>query len=353
MNLLGLARDEQHPWVSVFSTGRALYRWPQRLAAPLLAAMITLTGLVNVLAQTGLPRVGIVTVGAAAETANTGRRLDLIRNALAARGWVDGDTVILEMRNALGNPARFAQFADDLVRRKVDVIWADSAPAVRAAYAATRTIPIVAWDFTTNPVAAGYAQSFAKPGGNVTGVFLDAPEFSGKWLELLKTIVPGLSRVAVLWDPVAGDTHVRALQSIAHTLDLRLRIVEVRRPQEIEGAAPRLRSGAQAVIILPSPMMSAESARLARLMARVRLPATSIFRSFAEAGGAIAYGPDQDVLAERVASIVTRVLRGAKPAELPIEQPTKFDLFINLSTVTALGLSVPDSLLARADKVIR
>jgi putative ABC transport system substrate-binding protein len=256
------------------------------------------------------------------------------------------------MHNTQGNQQRFVQIADELVRKQVDVIWADSAPALRAAYAATRSIPIVALDLTTDPLAAGYVQSFARPGSNVTGMFLDAPEFSGKWLELLRTIVPGISRVGVLWDPFAGDTHVKALQSIAPSLNLRLQVVEVRTPLGIDRAEAVLRSGgAQAVVTLPSPMMYAEAPRLAHLTSRLRLPGTSAFRRFAMAGGAIVYGPDENEAIERLASIVTRVLHGAKPAELPIERPAKFDFIINLKTLDALNLSVPGPALARAELV--
>jgi putative tryptophan/tyrosine transport system substrate-binding protein len=342
------------PW-SISAVART-DRIRARLQGLVISLIVVLVGLTTIAGASGksrLPRVGILTVGTEVDRPTMGARSDLIRKALGRQGWIDGQTALLETRNAQGNTAGLAQFADELVREKVDIIWADSAPALRAAYTATRTIPIIGFDLTTDPVTVGYAQSFARPGGNVTGVFLDAPQFSGKWLELLRAVVPGLVDVAVVWDPFAGETHVKALQSIAPSLNLRLQVIEVKTPRDIDAAEAALRRGAQAVITLPSPMMYAEGARLARLTSKVRLPATSIFPSFVEVGGALAYGPDQDLLFERAAIMVSRVLSGAKAGELPIERPAKFDLAINISTMNALKLSVPDTLLAQADLVIR
>jgi putative ABC transport system substrate-binding protein len=297
--------------------------------------------------------VGIIAVGAAADDTFAGYRFDLIRRALAGHGWTEGRTVSFELRDARGDASRFGAIAAELVRLKVDLIWADSAPALRAAYAATRTIPIVAFDFTTDPVADGYAQSYGRPGGNVTGVFLDAPELSGKWLELLKATVPDLSTVAVLWDPSAGDAHARGLQAVAASFGVQLEIIEVRKPEQIDAVASAFQARLQALIILPSPMTFAENARLARLAMKQRLPATSIFRQFTEEGGLITYGPEQVSILERGAGQVTRILRGAKPGDVPIERPTKFELVVNLKAAKALNLTIPESVLARADRVIR
>ncbi len=305
------------------------------------------------LAQTSIPRVGIITVGAATDDPRAGYRLEVVRRALSTQGWIDGRTVSFEMRNARGDPSRFAAAASELVRLKVDVIWADSAPALRASYAATRAIPIVAGDFTSDPVAAGYVKSYGRPGGNVTGVFLDAPEFSGKWLELLRAMVPGLSRVAVLWDPSPGAAHLRALQAIAPSFGVQIEVLEVRKPEDIDAAASGFRGRPQALITLPSPMLVAENARVVRLALKQRLPATSMFRVFAEAGGVVSYGPEAVAVAERLAVFVTKILRGAKPGDLPIERPTRFELVVNLKAAKALNLTIPESVLAGADKVIR
>ena len=327
-----------------------------RSAAFLLLAIPFLTSLGwtgGGFAQTKIPRVGIITVGTATDDPGAGYRLEVVRRGLTNQGWIDGRTVSFEMRNARGDPSRFAAAAVELVRLKVDVIWADSAPALRASYAATHAIPIVAVDFTTDPVAEGYAQSYGRPGGNVTGVFLDAPEFSGKWLDLLKAVVPELSRVAVLWDPSPGDAHVRALQAIAPSFGVTLQVIEVRKPEDIDAAASGFRGRPQALITLPSPMMVAENARVARLAMKQRLPATSSFRVFVEAGGLVSYGPEMASVTERGAAFVTKILRGASPGDLPIERPTKFELVVNLKAAKALGLTIPESTLLGADEVIR
>jgi putative ABC transport system substrate-binding protein len=243
--------------------------------------------------------------------------------------------------------------ARKLVALQVDVIFADSAPGVRAAFAATRTIPIVAGDFTTDPVAEGYAESYRRPGKNVTGVFLDAPEFSVKWLELLKSIVPGLSRAVALWDPSPGDAHLRALQRAAPSFGVQLQVVEVRTPQEIDRAASEFRGRPQALIALPSPMIWRESARLAKLTMKGRLPATSIAPPFAATGGLLVYGPNGDSVDERCGVLMAKILGGASPGDLPIERPTEFALVVNLKAARALNLTVPESVLSRADVVIQ
>jgi putative ABC transport system substrate-binding protein len=304
-------------------------------------------------AQAKLPRVGIIMVDATSDAPAAGDRSEIILRALADQGWIEGQNVSFEVRNARGDPPRFAEVAAELVRLQVDVIWADSAPALRAAYAATRTIPIIVGDFTTDPVAAGYAKSYRRPGGNVTGVFLDAPQFSGKWLDLMKEIIPNLSRVAVLWDPTAGDTHLRALNAISPSFGVQLDVVEVRKPEDVDEAGTRFRGRPQALIILPSPITYAENARLARLAMKERLPAISIFEAFAKTGGAVAYGPEMLPVANRTAVLVTKVLNGAKPADLPIERPTKYRLVVNLKTAKTLGIKIPQSILLRADEVIR
>jgi putative tryptophan/tyrosine transport system substrate-binding protein len=272
---------------------------------------------------------------------------------LRARGWVEGERVAFTYAFVASDALQLVSKAAELVRLQVDVVYADSAPAVRAAYAATRTIPIVGTDFTTDPIAEGYAQSYGRPGGNLTGVFLDAPDFSGKWLELLRAIVPGLSQVMVLWDPSPGEVHLRAIQGIARSFNVQLQVIELRVPADIDGVAAALRGRPQALIVLPSPMMVAQSARLANLAMKLQLPATSFARQFVEAGGLVSYGPDQAAAHERCGALVDRILRGSKPADLPIERPTKIKLIINLKAARALHLTIPDSVLARADEVMR
>ena len=302
--------------------------------------------------QAKLPRVGVLSYGVTTDDAAK-EALELFRRKLADRGWIEGRQVTFVYRTAVGDLLQLAEAAADLTRLKVDVIFADSAPALRAARAATTTIPIVATDFTSDPIAEGYVESYGHPGGNVTGTFLDAPEFSGKWIELLKAIVPGLSRVVVLWDPSPGPAHLQAVKGIARSSGLQLQVIEVLKPTDIARAFSDFRGRPQALIILPSPMIYLESKQLAKLTLKHRLLATSIARAFADEGGAIAYGPEMASIDERSAAFVAKILGGANPADLPVERPSKFELVVNLKTAKALGLAIPQSILLRADEVIK
>jgi putative ABC transport system substrate-binding protein len=328
-----------------------------RVVAVLLLASFVLTGLgwtTQSWAQANVQRVGVLTFSAIGdEKAYWTTWMKLVRHALADQGWVEGKNVSFEYRSAHSDPSQFAEAAAALVGLKVDVLLAGSAPALRAAYAATRTIPIVASDYTTDPIAEGYVQSYARPGGNVTGVFLDAPELTGKWLELLTAMIPNLSRLAVLWDPGPGTTHLHAVRSVAGLLDIKLQVLEVRKPDDIEKAFTALHGQPQAVIILPSPMIYQQSARLARLALKHRLPATSFSRQFAIAGGTLAYGPDEPSTIEGTAVLVAKILGGAKPGDLPVQRPSKIRLVVNLKTAKTLGITIPQSILLRADEVIR
>ena len=303
--------------------------------------------------QAKIPRVEILSFDAVTVDATVGTWLEPFRGTLVDEGWIEGKNVSLEYRSAHNDPSRFAEAAAELVRLKVDVIFAHSASAVRVAYAATHMIPIVGIDFVTDPVAEGYAESYRRPGGNVTGVFLDAPELAGKWFELLRAIVPNLSRAVVLWDPIGGPTQLRAVQSIARSIGIQLQIVEVHKPDDIDRAFSAFRGRPQALIILPSPMIYAQSEQLAKLAIKHRLPATSMAREFADAGGAVAYGPERASAYRRGAVLVAKILGGARPADLPVERPTKIQLIVNLKTTQALRLTVPVSVLVRADEVIR
>jgi putative tryptophan/tyrosine transport system substrate-binding protein len=304
-------------------------------------------------AQTSVARVGILTVDAATNDAGEGPWLVAFRHKLAEQGWSEGRNVAFEYRDAGGDPARFTAAANELMRLKVDVIFAGSAPALRTAFAATRTIPIVGLDLTTDPIAEGYAQSHSRPGGNVTGVFLDAPGFAGKWLELLKAMIPGLAHVAVLWDPSPGSAHLQAIQSVAPSFGIQLQVLEARKPDDIDRAFSAFRGRPQALIVLPSPMLYVQSGRLAKLALKQRLPATSMFREFADSGGAVAYGPEMAATARRCAVIAAKILSGADPAVLPLAQPEGVELVVNLKTARAIGLAVPESVLAGATTVIR
>jgi len=279
--------------------------------------------------------------------------LEPFRRTLVDQGWIEGKNVAFEFRSANYDTSKLAEAAAELTRLKVDVILAVGAPCVWAAHAATSTTPIIADDYTADPVVEGYVQSYGRPGGNLTGVFLDAPEFSGKWLQLLRVIIPGLSRIAVLWDPSPGTAHLQAVQAVAQSFRMRVQVLEVHKPDDLDRAFSKLHGQPQALIILPSPMIYLHSGRLAELSIKHRLPATSMARPFAEAGGMVAYGPLGSSSFERAAVLVAKILAGAKPGDLPIERPTKVRLVVNLKTAKALGLSVPESVLYRADEVIR
>ena len=271
--------------------------------------------------------------------------------ALAQHGWIAGKNVILEYRSPKSDTLELTEACEELVRLKVDVILAASAPSLHAAYAATRVIPIIAWDGTTDPVAAGYAESYAHPGKNVTGLFLDAPEFAGKWLDILRSLVPKLKRVAVLYDPTPGAVHLRAVEGAALRLGVKTYVYEVRKPEDIKRAFAAMRNRPQAVIIVPSPMLVDQSKLLADLAKKAKLPATSLLRSFTEVGGAVSYGPSLADAMQRLAVMVAKILEGAKPSDIPIERPTKFDFLYNMSTMRALNLKVPESLLLGAEMV--
>jgi putative ABC transport system substrate-binding protein len=319
----------------------------------LLASLGTLEWGDEVFAQERIRRVGILVTPLTGSEAAMADYYEPFRRSLARQGWIEGNNLILEYRQAHGTPPRFDQPVAELIKLDVDVIYGNNAPATRAAYTATRTIPIIGLDYTNDPVAVGYAESYGRPGGNLTGLFLDAPEFAGKWLQLLKAIVPGLSRVAVLYDPTPGTAHYVALQEAARAQAIQLQILEVRRPDDIDKAFSAFRPQPQAVVVLPSPMTWAQSPRLAKLAAERRLPAISMSNLFPEAGGLLSYGPDSTSSLEQTGRLVAQVLRGVKPGDIPVERPAKFNFIVNLRTANGIGVTIPDSVLLTADRVLR
>lgn len=317
------------------------------------AVLSTLCWNASAWAQTDVRRVGVLTFLDVREEPTLAVAVERLQRNIAAFGWVEGKNVSFVYRSANGDPSQMAAAAHALVDLGVDLIWAASAPATRAAYEATRTIPILAYDQTTDPVAESYALSYGHPGGNLTGVFLDAPAFAGKWFELLQEIVPDLSQVAVLWDPAPGTTHLIAARTIAASLNIKTQILEVRTSEDIERAFDSLEGRPQALVILPSPLLWFLGTRLAELALQYQLPATSMSPFFASAGGAISYGPDINVSDTRFAHLLARVLGGANPGDLPIERPTNMRLVVNLKTAKSLGITIPQSILLRADEVIQ
>ena len=274
--------------------------------------------------------------------------------AIRSLGWVPGQNLILEQRYAHGDLARLPALAAELVGLKVDVILVSSL-AIPAARAATRTIPTIMAFAVDDPVEEGWAASLARPGGNLTGVTLHAPELAGKRLELLKGVLPGMRRVGVLaWPRPGGLGQVRAAEAAARSLGLQSHVVEVQETAQYDGAVETLkRDGADALLVLSSSTFFAERRRIADLAIKHRLPLVAPFREVAESGGLMAYGPNiVELWGQRVPVYVDRILKGAKPGDLPIEQPTKYELVVNLKTAKTLGLTIPPTLVLRADQVI-
>ena len=272
-------------------------------------------------------------------------------------GYVEGRNLVIEYRSAEGKFERFPAVAAELVALKVDVIVAPGTPAALAAKQATRTLPIV-FIAVGDPVTSGLVTSLARPGGNVTGSSILDPDLVGKCLEQLKQAVPGVSRVAVLWHPGAFPERtekdiLKGAEVAARSLGVRLQFVEARGPADFDRAFSEMtRARAGALTVLTGLMLFNERRRLVDLAAKNRLPAVYPSRDFVDAGGLMAYGANRADSFRRAATYVDKILKGAKPADLPIEQPTKFELVINLKTAKALGLTIPQSLLLRADQVI-
>jgi ABC-type uncharacterized transport system substrate-binding protein len=281
-------------------------------------------------------------------------RLAAFREGLRELSYVEGQNIAIESRWAEGNYDRLPGLAAELVRFKVDIIVTYGTPASQAAKRATGTIPIVMAG-AIDPVASGLVTIVARPGGNLTGLSLMAPELVGKQLEILKDVVPKISRVALLGNPAnpGNAPQVRHAQDAARALGLRLQPLEARGPSDIDSAFAAITSEqAGAVIVLVDSMLLDHRTRIADLAARRRLPAVYGLSDHVEAGGLMAYGPNRLDIFRRAATYVDKILKGAKPGDLPVEQPTKFALVINLKTAKALGLTIPPSLLQRADQVI-
>ena len=268
---------------------------------------------------------------------------------------MEGKNIVIEWRYAEGKLDRLPALAAELVRLKVDVIASAAPPPTRAAKQATATIPIV-MAFDDDPVGSGFVASLARPGGNITGLSTLAPEISGKQLELLKEIVPKVSRVGVLGDVIRPGTaqSLREINLAADAFGLQLQYLEVRGPKDIETAfRAASRERAEAVLVLASPVLISQRKQVVEFVAKSRLPAIYANPEYVEDGGFAFYGPSYTDLFRRAATYVDKILKGAKPADLPIEQPKKFELVINLKAAKQIGLTIPPNVLARADKVIK
>jgi putative ABC transport system substrate-binding protein len=292
---------------------------------------------------TGKPRVG-VGVGGGGPLSDRSR--DTVIAALRDLGWIDGQNVTIDVRWR-------EEEIEDLVRLKVDVLFLAGPIRLQIGSRLTQTIPIVGQDLESDPIARGFAQSLARPGINITGIFLDIPEIAGKQLQYLQDMVPDLRRLAVLWDDRIGDVPFRAMETAARSEGISVQSAVVLDSSQIDSAIGRLVEGRpQALLALTSPYVFATQGRIAELALLHGLPSISGFTTFPAAGGLMAYGPDFYGTLRQAAGYVDRILKGAKPGDLPIERPTKFQLTVNLKTAKVLGLTVPPSVLLRADEVI-
>jgi putative tryptophan/tyrosine transport system substrate-binding protein len=297
-----------------------------------------------------LPTIGFLVPGT---PSSHGQWVAAFVQRLRELGWIDTRTVAVEYRWAEGRSERFAEIAAEFVQRKVDVIVTASTVGVLAAKQATSVIPIV-FAAAGDPVGTGLVASLARPGGNVTGLSLQQTETVGKRLEILREVVPALGRLAILANvgSPAAVLDLREVQATARTLGLDIITLEIRRGEDIVPAFEALNGRAQALYVVIDPLVGTHQFRINTLVLAARLPTMHTQRQTVEVGGLMSYGANFPDLYRRAADYAAKVLRGAKPADLPVEQPTKFDLVINLTTAKALGLTVPETLLARADEVI-
>jgi ABC-type uncharacterized transport system substrate-binding protein len=311
------------------------------------AALTIATSLALAQEHSKLPRVAYLWPG------SPGLVQDEYVEGLRALGYVEGKSIVVEWRFAEGHPDRLAALASQLVSLKPDVIVPLSSSAVQAIRKATRTIPTVAVDLETDPIAAGLVANLARPGGNVTGFFLDFQDLNGKRLELLKETLPGISRVAMLWDSSMDRTQLKAAQTAARALHLNLQVLEVQRPRDVEGALrAAVKAGASALLMPTSPMLDDQLPHIVSRAIKYRLPTLGTLSFHADAGVLMTYGPDLKDLRRRSATYVDKILKGAKPADLPIQRPMKFEFVINRRTARTLGANIPTAVVVRADRVI-
>jgi putative tryptophan/tyrosine transport system substrate-binding protein len=294
-----------------------------------------------------VPRIGVVYPGPQALATP---RVQAVLEGVRAGGYSQVEIVL---RVADGDPSRIVPLVAEVVASKVDVFFALGPAVARAARSATQTVPIVAIDLESDPVDAGWAASLAHPGANITGVFMAFPDFAAKWLGLMKDMLPRLSRVAALWDPSTGLLQKNAIEAAAKGSNLALETIEVRTPSDLDGAFDSAkRGGAEAVVMLSSPLIPPNVRKEGELAILHKLATITLYSEFPRAGGLIAYGPNLLGAIRDTGGMIAKVLQGSKPADLPIQRPSKFELVINRKTADALGLTLPGTLLALADEVI-
>jgi putative ABC transport system substrate-binding protein len=299
-----------------------------------------------------IPRIGILI---AASTSFYSARVEALRQRLRELGYVEGKNIVIEYRYAEGKLERLPDLAAELVQLKVDVIVTAPGPGALAAKKASATIPIVFTD-VADPVGTGLVSSLARPGGNITGLSVMAQDLDGKRLELVKESFPKVARVALLWQSggTRGNLSLTELEAAAKALGLKLQSLPVRSLDDFESAFARAkRDGAQALITTPSPIINTQQRQVLDFAAKNRLPAMYHTPEYVEAGGLMSYAPNFTDLLRRAADFVDKILKGTKPADIPVEQPTKFEFFVNLKTAKQIGVTIPSNVLARADRVIK
>jgi len=307
------------------------------LAAPFAAAQQTAK----------LPRVGYATLNTRTVT------VEAFEQGLRQLGYVLGQNIVVDYRFAEGHLERVPVLVNELLATGIDVLFAANPHILRAAIQATTTVSIVGIDLETDPVRAGWVKTLARPGGNVTGFFLDMPELSSKQVQFLIEAIPHLQRLAVMWDAEVASSQLSAVERVAHSVKIKTQSLPFRRTEEFRGAFEMAqRAQVQALVVLSSPVVFVHLRDLADFALQFRLPAISIFPQFAEAGGLIGYGPNVVDLFRRAARYVDQILKGAKASDLPIQRPVLLDFALNLKTAKALGLTIPQSILLRADHVI-
>jgi ABC-type uncharacterized transport system substrate-binding protein len=299
-------------------------------------------------AQQGVRRIGVLWPGASAPASP---RLESFREGLREAGYIEGQNLIIELRYSRRGSQHLPELATELVRLNVEVIQASGDYAPKIAQQATSTIPILA--FTDDVLGAGLVASLSRPGGNTTGLTILAPELAAKRLEILSEIVPGLARVAALWDPTSGISQVSMTEIAARAKNIQLQVLKVQHRDDLaEAFAAARQSEAQALNIFASPFLSSLSAEIIGIAAAHRLPAIYQWKENVENGGLVSYGPSLVQLWRQAGIIAAKLLKGAKPAEMPVEQPTKFELVVNTRTAKAIGIDLSPSLLVRADEVL-
>jgi putative tryptophan/tyrosine transport system substrate-binding protein len=298
----------------------------------------------------GVPKVGLLYPGSAALAE---RRIPALRDGMSDAGFAGPDQVLLLVRAANGDPAKIVPLTAELIANKVDVLFAISGAAIQAARFAATSIPIVGFDLESDPIESGWIESFAHPGGNVTGIFLDFPDFGMKWLELLKEISPGLANVVALWDPATSTIQAKAIAAAAERLRVRVDVLEIKTPAEFNAAFAAIGArNPDGLVFLNSPLFGTNPKQLADLTLKYQVPSVCSFSEISHAGGLLSYGPSLDAIYREQGVMIGKVLHGAKPADLPAERPDRFQLVVNAKTAKALNLTIPTSVLLRADEVI-